>query len=138
MTDVRARIAMARQRFGKMRHIWTDNNVLHQNLRIRLYRSCVCSIMTYGSETWNIIPAVSRALNGANSNMMIIITGKTQQQEASSKWVCPSVSVCRSVVTLPLQICKIHFLYKNTIRTTRLRFASIWRGNSKTGQVTNH
>ena len=31
------------------------------------------------------------------------------------------------------------FLYKNTlIRTTRLRFASIWRSNSRTGQVTNH
>ena len=51
MADVRTRIAMARQRFGKMRHLWSDK-VLHQNLRIRLYRSCVCSIMTYGSEAW--------------------------------------------------------------------------------------
>ena len=35
MTDVKRRIAMTRQRFGRMRHIWNDKT-LHQNLRIRL------------------------------------------------------------------------------------------------------
>ena len=85
MADVRTRIAMARQRFGKMRHIWSDK-VLHLNLRLRLYKACVCSIMTYGSEAWNITTAVKKALNGANAGMMSIITGKTQQQEASPKW----------------------------------------------------
>ena len=49
MIDVRTRIARATQRFGKMRHIW-KNKELHQNLRIRLYKSSVCSILTYGSE----------------------------------------------------------------------------------------
>lgn len=49
MTDVKIRIAAARQRFGKMRHIWADRR-LHFNLRLRLYKSSVCSIMTYGSE----------------------------------------------------------------------------------------
>ena len=49
MTDVRIRIAAARQRFGKMRHIWADKRI-HLNLRLRLYKSSVCSIMTYGSE----------------------------------------------------------------------------------------
>ena len=33
MHDVQTRIARARQRFGKMRHIWT-NKVLHQNLHM--------------------------------------------------------------------------------------------------------
>ena len=85
MADVRTRIAMARQRFGKMRHIWHDNE-LHANLRQRLYKACICSMLTYGSEAWNITPAISRALDGANVNMMSIIPGKTQQQEPSSKW----------------------------------------------------
>ena len=40
--DVLTRVAMAQQRFGKMRHIWKDN-ILHQSLRLRLYRSSVCS-----------------------------------------------------------------------------------------------
>ena len=49
IADVRRRIAMTRQRFGKLRNIWADKG-LHQKLRIRLYRASVCSIMTYGSE----------------------------------------------------------------------------------------
>ena len=49
LVDVRTRIARATQRFGKMRHIW-GNKELHKNLRMRLYKSSVRSILTYGSE----------------------------------------------------------------------------------------
>ena len=66
MTDVQIRIARARQRFGKMRHIWA-NKQLHVNLRMRLYKSSVCSILTYGSEAWRMAAKVSAALNGANT-----------------------------------------------------------------------
>ena len=69
MTDVRARIAMALQRFDKMRHLWRDN-ALHQNLRIRLYKATVCSILTYDSEAWTLNDEVTKALNGANARMM--------------------------------------------------------------------
>ena len=82
MPDVSRRIAMAKARFDKLRNLWSDNN-LHLNLKLRLYRSSVCSILTYGSEAWYLTSSVTRALNGANSQMMAIITGKTQQQEAS-------------------------------------------------------
>ena len=85
MPDVRRRIAMARTRFGKLRHIWGDKR-LHKNLRIRLYKAAVCSILTYGSEAWYLDADVRRALNGANSQMMSVITGKTPHQEASAKW----------------------------------------------------
>ena len=93
MPDVRRRIAMATQRFGKLRHIWKDGN-LHLNLRMRLYKACVCSILTYGSEAWKITAAVAAALNGSNSKMVSIITGKTVHDEASTgktfdvvKWI---------------------------------------------------
>ena len=85
MPDVRARIAMARQRFGKMRHLWDDKN-LHVKLRMRLYKASVCSILTYGSEAWTLTKEVRRAINGANSQMVSVITGKTPHQEASGKW----------------------------------------------------
>ena len=85
MPDVRARIAMALQRFGKLRHIWRDNE-LHINLRLRLYRACICSIMTYGSEAWRLTKNVIAALNGANARMVCVITGRTAHQEASAKW----------------------------------------------------
>ena len=81
MYDVQTRIARARQRFGKMRHIWA-NKVLHQNLRMRLYKSSVCSIMTYGSEAWRLTPKVRAALNGANVSMVSIITGNTIREES--------------------------------------------------------
>ena len=51
--DVVTRIVMARTRFGKLRNIWNDKT-LHFNLRLRLYKACVYSILTYGSEAWTI------------------------------------------------------------------------------------
>ena len=33
MPDVRRRIAMAKSRFGKLRHLWSDND-LHLNLKL--------------------------------------------------------------------------------------------------------
>lgn len=93
MHDVRTRIARARQRFGKMRHIWANKD-LHRNLRMRLYKSRVCSILTYGSEAWRLTTAVKAALNGANATMVSIITGNTAREEASDgklfdlvKWI---------------------------------------------------
>ena len=80
--DIERRIAMAHQRHGKMRHLWRVKK-LHINLRIRLYVASVCSILTYGSETWTLTPEACRRLNGANSRMLSIITGKSQHEEAS-------------------------------------------------------
>ena len=82
MPDVKRRIAMAVARFGKLRHVW-QRKELHLNLRLRLYKAAVCSILTYGSEAWNLTAAVRRALNGANSRMLSVITGKTAHEEAS-------------------------------------------------------
>ena len=82
LTDVKIRIATARQRFGKMRHIWADKR-LHLNLRLRLYKSSVCSVMTYGAEAWKLDDKVSKALNGANSQMLSVITGRSPHDEAS-------------------------------------------------------
>ena len=57
-----------------MRHIW-GNKELHVNLRMRLYKSSVCSILTYGSEAWRLTPDVGTSLNGANADMVSKITG---------------------------------------------------------------
>ena len=80
MADVRARIAMVRQRFGKIHHLWRDN-ALHLNLRLRLYKEAVCSVLTYGSEAWTLTLEVRKAINGANAAMLTIITGNTVRQE---------------------------------------------------------
>ena len=84
LKDIQTRIARARTRFGKMRHLWTDK-ALHYNLRLRLYKSSVCSIMVYASEAWKLNTEAVRKLNGANAQMMSVISGKTPHQEASPK-----------------------------------------------------
>ena len=69
-------------RFGKMRHIWRSSD-LHLRLRMRLYISSVCSILTYGSEAWNVTKEVRQKLNGVNSRIVSIMTGKTPHEETS-------------------------------------------------------
>ena len=81
LADVRRRTAMTKQRFGKMRHLWSSK-ALHLRLRLRLYIVSVCSIMTYGSEAWNLTKEVKKKLNGANSQMLSAITGKSYREEA--------------------------------------------------------
>ena len=82
MPDVRRRVTMAKQRHGKMRHVWASGK-LHTRLKLRLYIAGVCSVMVYGAETWMLTPEVQRMLNGANSQMVSKITGKTIREEAA-------------------------------------------------------
>ena len=49
---------------------------------MRLYVAAVCSIMSYGSEAWILDKETKRALNGANSKMVSVITGRTIHDEA--------------------------------------------------------
>ena len=41
---------------------------------------------THGSEAWRLDVAVMRKINGANTQMMSAITGRSVHQEASAKW----------------------------------------------------
>ena len=79
-TDVMRQIDMAKTRFGKMSHIWSYKS-LYLWLRLRLYVSSVCSVLTDGSEAWNITE-VWRKINDVNSVMLSVITGNTPRQQA--------------------------------------------------------
>ena len=57
MQNVRKRITMAKTRFGKLRYIW-HSKYLHRDLKIQLYKACVCSSLTYGSEDWSMITVI--------------------------------------------------------------------------------
>lgn len=81
--DINARIAQAQQRHGTLRHLFNSPD-LTTALKLRLYSAAVCSIITYGCETWNLNGAASRRINGANSRMLAHITGRSIQQEARS------------------------------------------------------
>ena len=78
--DVKARITKAQLRCGQLRSIF-DSVDLSLHIKIRLYVAAVCSLLTYGSETWTLCEATARRINGANSIMLARITGNTFRQE---------------------------------------------------------
>ena len=47
--DIKARIAMANTTFGKMRAIWASRST-PLKLKMRIYKTGVCSRLTYGCE----------------------------------------------------------------------------------------
>ena len=56
------------------------------NLKIRLYTVAVCSLMTWGCESWTLTDKVMRRINGGNRNSQMLsrITGNDVRHEARS------------------------------------------------------
>ena len=79
--DVKARIARAMQRCGQLRHI-LDSNIIGINLKLRLYEASVCSLLTFGCETWSLNKQILGLINGANSRMLARFSGKSIPAEA--------------------------------------------------------
>ena len=52
---------------------------------MRLYRTAICSLFTYGSEAWQLDVPTAAALNGANSRCVSRITGRSNHEEASAR-----------------------------------------------------
>ena len=79
--DIKKRIALARKRFSLLRHVFGSED-LTLRLKIRLYEAAICSVLVYGCESWALNEKVMRRINGANSQMLVIITGRAIQLEA--------------------------------------------------------
>ena len=73
--------AIVTTRCGKLRHIFSSP-LISLKLKLRLYEAAVVSILTYGSETWDLTPNARRKLNGVNSHMLSWFTGKSIPAEA--------------------------------------------------------
>ena len=82
LPDVRQRIAKAKARAGRLRHI-LQSPLLELDFRLPLYISGCCSILTYGSESWTLDERTCKMINGANAYMISHITGRTRHEEAS-------------------------------------------------------
>ena len=86
---VEVRLARATARFNQMFNIWSSP-ALKLKVKLQLYQSAVCSIMSHGFECWNLSPAVTRKLNGWNSRCLSILTGRTVAEEAGSRNATPT------------------------------------------------
>ena len=62
---------------------------------MRLHVVAACSIMYCGSEAWVLDETTRRALNGTNSKMVIVITGRHIREEASEDKTCDVVAGIR-------------------------------------------
>ena len=82
VADIKARIALATSTAGKMRGVWAAKTV-PLSLKMRIYKTGVCSRLIYGSEGWKLTARACAMLNGANSRMVSRITGKSAHEEAS-------------------------------------------------------
>ena len=80
--DVKARIAAANAAAGKMRAIWAARTT-PLKLKMRIYKTGVCSRLTYGCEAWRLDKRTCAMINGANSRMVAHITNRTPHEEAS-------------------------------------------------------
>ena len=72
---------MAQKRWSSLRHIFGSSH-LPIKIKIRLYSASVCSLLSFGCETWKLTDKTMRRLNGVNSRMLASFTSKTIQQEA--------------------------------------------------------
>ena len=59
--DVKARINKARQAFAMLRAVWRNSNLSH-NTKLRVFNTCVKSVLTYGAETWRHTKARDRKI----------------------------------------------------------------------------
>ena len=67
-----------------MRNIWSSSSI-PLGLKLRIYKTGVCSRLVYGAEGWLLDEQACAMLNGANSRMISHVTGKSVRDEASRR-----------------------------------------------------
>jgi hypothetical protein len=74
------RMAIARERFGKLHEIWRSKK-LATSVKVRIYACAVVSVLTYGSEIWRFDEKSMRQLRGWNARCLVVITGRDHRDE---------------------------------------------------------
>ena len=66
--DFKVRKAMAWDACNKLERVWTST--IDRNLKIRLFRACVESVLLYGSETWTISAKMKARIDGCYTHLL--------------------------------------------------------------------
>ena len=75
------RLAIAKRRFGELHHIWNSKE-LPMRLKLQLYASGVCSILTHSHEAWKLTHDTCRKLQAWNGlNLAIIEANKLAEPD---------------------------------------------------------
>ena len=81
--DVKRRCGLAESRCGALNHIFNSEAIPLQ-LKLKVYRTAICSLLTYGSEAWLLNKRTLAMINGCNARCLSHITGLTAHEEASA------------------------------------------------------
>ena len=80
--DFEIRKAMAWSACNKLKLIWSSS--LSRNLKIRLFRATVESVLLYNSETWTINKSMQRKIDGCYTRMLRMALGISWQAKVSN------------------------------------------------------
>ena len=92
--DIRRRIGMAVSRCGQLRFILGASHI-KKSTKMKIYKTAVGSLFTYGSEAWGLNEANLRSLNGANAGCLHRFTGKSRVEEVRE--ASSTYSLCRDI-----------------------------------------
>ena len=112
MHAVEVRLAIASARFSELRHLWKSRD-LPKGLKLQLYESGVCSILTHSHEAWKLDEATCRKLRAWNGrNLAIINSGDLPDPDDPESF--------RTLIRL--QTNKADFDLVSALRVRRLRW----------------
>ena len=80
--DINYHMAIAQSMFNSLSHLWGDHRVTN-NMKIRLYKSVVCSTLSHGCEAWTFSQSVRKTRRGFNSCCLSFITGEYRRDTAT-------------------------------------------------------
>ena len=95
LVDVLYRLAGAAQTWIKLRKTLC-NETLELGIRLRLYKTCVCSTLRYSSDAWVFTEAAKRRVNDFNSKRLAALTGYTAQEMAEDLPFCLVTAIWRT------------------------------------------
>ena len=75
---------MAMNRCGKLRNIF-DSPDITLATKVKIYKSAVVSVLTYGCEAWSMTTKLQARVNGANARCLSRLTGRCAHLEASPR-----------------------------------------------------
>ena len=81
--DVGRRIGMAISRMGDLRQVF--NSGISFRVKMKIFKTAICSLLTYGCEAWTLDERIQAKINGANARCLCRFTGKDAHQEASCR-----------------------------------------------------
>ena len=82
--DVKSRCVMTMSRCGDLRAVFSSENI-PLALKLQIYKTAVCSLLTFGSEAWRLDEKTIAKINGCNARCLSHITHKSAHEEASAK-----------------------------------------------------